>query len=352
MAASDQADAAEDPVGYFLQDMVYHGKSERTRDAYERVLREFEAFLADADSNPRGASITPGEAGQRDCMAWVHTMRGRLAESTVATYASYLHRFYAYMTQVGVFDSNPMTLVREEMDERINKDPTRREISLPAMREFVGGLGHPLEQAIVITFLKTGMRVGELCNLDLQDVNLADEWVNSAYDGPLRVAIEGRPNSIFVASEPARGLVVNGERRTASNKRKRDTVIPIDGELRRVLKRWLGIRPDAASSAKPLFVSTGDEWGQRVTPEMVRSMVKTHARDAGWYRSGGGAEENVTPHYFRHYFTTHLRDATGERGVVKYLRGDVAEDIIDTYTHNWGDRVREVYEANIYSILE
>jgi hypothetical protein len=29
----------------------------------------------------------------------------------------------------------------------------------------------------------------------------------------------------------------------------------------------------------------------------------------------------------------------------------VATDIIDTYTHNWGDRVRAVYEANVYSLL-
>ncbi|MFY4815602.1 integrase, partial [Haloarcula sp. AONF1] len=65
----------------------------------------------------------------------------------------------------------------------------------------------------------------------------------------------------------------------------------------------------------------------------------------------GGADENVTPHYFRHFFTTHLRDRTGDRGVVKYLRGDVADDVIDTYTHNWGDQVREVYEANVYRLF-
>ena len=36
MAAERPADA-EDPVGYFLQDMTYHGKTDRTRDAYERM---------------------------------------------------------------------------------------------------------------------------------------------------------------------------------------------------------------------------------------------------------------------------------------------------------------------------
>jgi integrase len=83
---------------------------------------------------------------------------------------------------------------------------------------------------------------------------------------------------------------------------------------------------------------------------MVHHLVETHARQWDWYRDGGGAEQNVTPHYFRHFFTTHLRDRTGDRGIVKYLRGDVAQDVIDTYTHEWGTRVRDVYQDNIYSI--
>jgi integrase len=122
--------------------------------------------------------------------------------------------------------------------------------------------------------------------------------------------------------------------------------------LKQVLVRWLAIRPDAVSSAEPLFLGTAEGWGERLDPEAVRHVVETHAREWGWYRTGGGASENVTPHYFRHFFTTHLRDRTGDRGIVKYLRGDVADDIIDTYTHNWGDKVRETYEANIYSLLE
>ncbi|WP_440006446.1 tyrosine-type recombinase/integrase [Halomicrococcus sp. SG-WS-1] len=341
----------EDPVGYFLQDLEFHGKSERTRGAYERVLREFESFLDDPDRNPSGRAVAPGDASRRECMAWIHTLRGENAESTVATYASYLHRFYAYMTQVGAFDSNPMALVVEEMHESIDKDPTRREISIPRMAAFVDGIRHPLERALVVTLLKTGMRVGELCNLDLRDLNLTDEDVRTAYELGQRPQLDGRPDSLYVAADVSRGEVVNGEERSASNKRKRGTVVPVDDELRATLVRWLAVRPDAQSPAAPLFVSTSGDWGSRVTPKTVRHVVERHAREAGWYRTGGGAEENVTPHYFRHFFTTHLRDRTGDRGIVKYLRGDVASDIIDTYTHNWGDRVREVYEANVYSLL-
>ncbi|MFC7096150.1 tyrosine-type recombinase/integrase [Halobaculum marinum] len=351
-AARDDAGVEDDPVGYFLEDMELHGKSERTRAEYGRVLRRFETFLATAGSGPAGGASDPADASHRDCMAFVHDLRRDpdLADSTTATYAAYLHRFYAYMTQVGAFEANPMALVMEELDERIDTDPTRREISVPRMREFVGGVSHPLERALVVTLLKTGMRVGELCNLDLRDLTLDRELPGYALGG--RAQLDGRPDSLYVASDPSVGERYNGEERTASNKRKRGTVVPVDDELAETLVRWLSIRPDAASPAEPLFVGTGSGWGERLTPEQVARVVRDHASDAGWYEAGAGATENVTPHYFRHFFTTHLRDRTGDRGVVKYLRGDVAGDIIDTYTHNWGDNVRETYERHVYSLLE
>jgi len=343
MSASPPDELA-DPVGHFLQDIVYHGKSERTRAAYERVLRRFERHL-EANGTDDVAAAT-----HRDCMAWIHRLRESVNESTVATYAAYLHRFYAYMSQIGAFDSNPMTLVMEELDETIDADPTRRDLSISDMRAFVATITHPLDRAVVVTLLKTGIRVGELCNLDRRDLNLASLPLEKRGTQP-RPALQGRPNSLYVDDTPTRGTVYNGEQRTASNKRMRETVIPVDDELARVLGRWLAVRPDPRSPADPLFCSTGDRWGARLTTDMAYHTVERRAKDVGWHRRGGGAEENVTPHYFRHFFTTHLRDRTGDRGIVKYLRGDVANDVIDTYTHNWGDRVREVYERNIYSVL-
>ncbi|MUV88970.1 tyrosine-type recombinase/integrase [Halapricum sp. CBA1109] len=341
MSATDTTEADEDPIAYFLQDIAYQGKTERTQAAYERVLRSFEAFLDDRD-------CTLTAATHRDCMAYVHSLRGTTADSTVATYTSYLHRFYDYMTQVGAFDTNPMALVIEEVDETIDTDPARRDVSVPEMRSFVGAIGHPLDRALIVTLLKTGMRAGELCNLDQRDLHLADDPRESV---TVRPQLEGRLDSLYVSATPARGETVNGERRDASNKRQRDTVIPVDGELTSVLRQWLAVRPDPVSEARPLFTGTSDSWGRRVTTDIVHHTVERHARDAGWYHDGAGAASNVTPHYFRHFFTTHLRDRTGDRGIVKYLRGDVAQDVIDTYTHDWGDRVRSVYEQHVYRLL-
>ncbi len=332
-----------DPITYFLEDQEFHGKSERTLEAYDRVLHRFEVFL-EVEFQNTGIE----EATRRECMAWVHSLRGSYADSTIATYASYLNRFYDYMVRVGVFEENPMALVMEELSESIDANPTRRDISVPEMRAFVATVTHPLERAVVHTLLKTGMRVGELCNLDLRDLRLETDTLEVAWEP--RVQLDRRPSSLFVSADPARGLTVNGEERLASNKRKRDTIVPVDDELKTVLVEWLAIRPDARSPAEPLFLDTRDDWGRRLKTGDVRYIVEKHAREHGWYRTGGGTTENVTPHYFRHFFTTHLRDRTGDRGIVQYLRGDVASDVIDTYTHDWGDRVRATYLDCIYSI--
>ena len=332
------ATSESDAVGYFLEDIEQHGRNVRTVSAYERVLRWFESYLQDEYNK------SPTDAGYRDCMAFIHELRAEYAESTVASYASYLNRFYSYLVRVGRHSENPMELVLEEMNESIETNPARRDISLPEMAEFVSSIHHPLHSAVVLTLVKTGIRSGELCNLDLSDIHL--DHANCWWDP--RAQIFEKPDSIYVSADHEFGAKSGGVIRSASNKRKRDTTIPIDQELKTALLRWLSIRPDVASPAEPLFVGTVDSWGERITIDIVHHLVERYARPFGWYRTGGGAVENVTPHYFRHFFTTHLRDRTGDRGIVKYLRGDVADDVIETYTHDWNDRVREIYLANIY----
>lgn len=336
-----------DLISYFLQDMEYHGRSERTRHWYARVLRQFERFTL-----TNGTQIGSVRAvTARHCLMWLHTLREEHSAGTIATYASCVNRFYSYMISIEMVGSNPMSIVMEEMDERIETDPERRDISLTEMRSFVAEISHPLDRALVVTLLKTGMRVGELVNLDLRDTILETDRIERTEYPENRAHIEGRDDCIYISNAISRNDLTNGEKRSASNKRKRSTIVPIDDELRSVLECWLAIRPDSITDAQPLFLNVSDAWGTRLTPSVVRSIVKKHALRRGWYQKGGDATQNVTPHYFRHFFTTHLRGATGDRGVVKYLRGDVADDIIDTYTHNWGDSVRETYEKNIYRLL-
>jgi len=91
--------------------------------AKQRTLEAYEAFTPGVSMRRSvrrfGRRQAVGAAQRRGCMAWIRSLRGGSENpGTIATYASYLNRFYDYMTRVGGVDDNPMGLVMEEMSNR------------------------------------------------------------------------------------------------------------------------------------------------------------------------------------------------------------------------------------------
>ncbi|MFC7212650.1 tyrosine-type recombinase/integrase [Saliphagus sp. GCM10025334] len=336
-------DATTDPIATFIEEMELYGRSETTVNDYETTLRQFDDHLGQE---------TLDNADRLDCLRWIQGLRDDgYAPGSIRTKAVHLNRFYGYMAQVGTFDANPMVVVMEEMSEKGDSSPTRRHVTVEQMSEFVDGIKHPLRRALVTLLVKTGMRAGEACNLDLRDVHLDHAAIREHRSTPVRAAIRDHPDTLFVSSTIGVGSVVNDEKRVDGNKRHRDTRIPIDEELRDALVRWLAVRPDPISDADPLFVSLSRDYGERLTSDAVRAHVRSVAEGWGWYAEGAGPEENVTPHYFRHFFTTEMRNRLGDAYVVKYVRGDVG-DVMDRYTHNWEELVEAPYRNNIFRLQE
>lgn len=297
--------------------------SDRTVESHKRVLKSFSEF-----AESRGRSIT--EASEEDCRAWFNGPLGEHSEATAATYISHLSTFYKREC-----DQNPAASIAEHAfatrSEIFSTKP--RDMSIEDMRGFIQTVTHPLDRAVIVTLAKTGVRIGELCNLDMGDI---EETENG--------------ESLRVSSSVKVGEKVRGEERTAANKRQNESVIPIDDELHSVLKKWLYIRPDPDSPADPLFLSTRDEWGTRLRPTMARASVKKHAERSGLH-SANKPELNITPQYFRHFFSTWMLDRIGNRGIVSYLRGDKIHEGMGVYIHNWQNRAQEAYRENIYSLL-
>jgi len=325
----EEEEGQTDYIGEFVADMEAYGKSPSTVYEYERVLRDFDDFL----DGENGHAC----ADRRDCMRYVANLRrSDLSDSSVATYASYVHRFYSYLVKADDYphDTNPMALVTDEMDESVDKNPRRRELDVEDVVGFLRTVTHPRDRCMLVLLFKTGMRAGELVNLDKRHVSLGDEKDE-------RFGTGGNPllngGSIFVSND------IDG------NKRVRDTLVPVDDEVERELVRWLRVRPDSGTDA--LFVSLSPSSSGRLSAESVAEVMRKYTRDYGWWSPENDMRQNVTPHYCRHFFTTYLRDASGDDALVRYLRGDTGGDVLETYTHNWGDRVREKYEKYIYRLL-
>jgi integrase len=248
-----------------------------------------------------------------------------------------------------------MRVALDENPVENDTDRHRREISVDEMREFIRNTTTIQTLAVVLMFAKTGMRLGELTNLDLRDLYIDHDGARRVLPKP-RPELTGKPDSIFVDSNISKGDIVNGVKRRESNKRKRDTIIPIDDELKRGVLYWISARPPSPTVASPLFshekgYGSGSAIGLRATQDSISQVLRRRTKQYGWYEKGGRVQNNVTPHYFRHFFTTHMRNRVGDRGVVKYIRGDTGNDIVDLYTHNWNGNVREVYLDNIYNLL-
>ena len=144
---------------------------------------------------------------------------------------------------------------------------------------------HPLHLALIVIIIKTGIGVGEICNLDLQDVTLKNDSSNTLPElsGPgLQIRYGG-------------DIPYNNRR-----ERRESTVIPVDSELEHVLLRWLAIRPDNPDTDS-LFVKTKEKWGERIDPSTVRYVFEKVGRDHGLY-SEDNELENLTPVSLRYFF--------------------------------------------------
>lgn len=339
----------DDSWEYFLE------TSRTRRDVSEAMLKNYryayEAFSnAIIDNNDVESVERPSDVDQRHCRRFVKYLKQEYSGDTPQTYASCISKFYGYMSNLEVFDANPMAIVLDETTFS-STDTYRRDLSVEDMRMFITTVRRPLTFCAIMFLVKTGVRIAELANLDMRDVHIDHPKIHQHFQEP-RKELSSYPDAIYVDSVIREGEEYNGEVRRHGNKRERTTIIPIDEELKAALLYWLTVKPPTSSPANPLLVSTTQKYGQRLITTALSGYILRPIKEHGWHTSGEGrVDTNVSPHYFRHFFTTHCRNRMDQQ-TVKFIRGDVGGETMDTYTHNWGNRVREEYLKNIYKLLE
>lgn len=162
------------------------------------------------------------------------------------------------------------------------------------------------DRAVLELLYGSGLRVAELCSLDVDDVEVGA--------ARLRVTGKGRKQRQLPMSEPACRAV--------------DTYVA-DG-------RCHLLRPSTPAEARhALFLNSR---GGRLGPRSVRSML---AR----YLSAEGAAP-VGPHALRHSFATHLLDGGADLRVVQELLGHASLATSQIYTHVSTERLKAVYERS------
>jgi len=291
-------------LGYLQHERNF---SEHTVRSYAGDLAQFGRFLAGDDSAenaPEGEllshlirAVTP-----IDLRRYLARLRAAdYSRATVARKLATLRSFYKFLAREGVMERNPVKVIRTPRQEkRLPKflDPAQVERLLGAPQ------GNDLltlrDRAILEVLYSTGMRVGELVGLNLEDVDPIGDVA--------RVRGKGR----------------------------RERLAPLGSYAVRALDRYLDVRAKAEPvDADAVFIN---RHGRRLSARSVRRKLAKYLRLAG-------LDPSISPHTLRHSFATHMLERGADLRAVQELLGHRSLSTTQIYTHVTAGRLKEIYEA-------
>lgn len=259
------------------------GRSPHTAKSYREAVEGFARFLEETTGEP----FDPRKILLVDVKAYKGYLLSVLKRSpkTVNQRLAALRAFFEFLVGKGVLKKNPAEGVP---DVKIQKTTAPRSLTkneLYRLRRKVHAGGNKRDIAIFELLANTGVRVGELCALELDDVEISE-----------------RKGSITVRQGKG------GKFRT----------VPLNKDARSALRDYLEARP--ASASRKVFL------GERgpLTPSGVFRILKKYALQAGL--------PDVSPHTLRHTFAKRLLDAGEDLVEVARLLGHANINTTAVYT--------------------
>jgi len=244
------------------------GKSERTRQAYLRDLGKLRCWLK---ADVQVASVTPDTLAR-----FLADGNGEPKSAlTVNRTKTALRVFFRFLTDAGYIAENPARLIRSTPTDRrvpgyLSADEARR--LLDAITNSDSALARR-DHAMFSLLLGTGIRLGSLVTLNVDDVNLAEGTVTIKAKG-------GREETVF-----------------------------LNARLCKLLARY--IKAVSATDGTPLFCSRN---GARLGPRQVQLRLKH------WLKAAG-ITKPLSVHCLRHSFATKLYAKTGDLRLVQRALG-------------------------------
>jgi len=294
-----QSLAMDDPIHDYLHYcLVERGHSQNTLSAYERDLMSYKQYVNETHELTSWTDIK-----RSHILDYLYTLRteGRTPTS-LARMLSSIRSFHQFLLRERVAMHDPSDLIESPRSGR----------KLPVVLSIVEveRLIHNAENtetkykdrdvAMFELMYGTGMRVTELCDLKLDDINLDLGFVRCIGKG-------------------------NKER-----------IVPLGQPAMNAIDRYLqNLRPTLLKklSEETLFLN---RQGNRLSRQGFWKILKKNATEASIYK-------DVTPHTLRHSFATHLIENGADLRVVQEMLGHADITTTQIYTHISNKHLRDVY---------
>ena len=301
------------------------GASPHTVRAYESDLSQFLDFLPIHNGKSRR------EQQPADCD--VAAIRSFLAElyrthrsrKSAGRKLAAVRAFARYLRREGLIEGDPGALVASPKFE--NKLPAHLEIDEMTALIETPDTSSPLgrrDRAMLELFYASGLRLGELVGLDLDDVNLGSRLV--------RVLGKGSKERIVPFNQSAADALraYLKDRPVLEHQALRQKEGPPKSSARLGPPRRL---PRGSAGASPFFLNAR---GARLTGRSVRRLV-------GQYVSRCSVRSGISPHALRHSFATHLLERGADLRAIQELLGHAQLSTTQRYTHVSAAQLIDVY---------
>jgi integrase/recombinase XerD len=270
--------------------------SGNTIASYMRDIRQFAEWL----SGNGVANVV--DATQLNISQYLSHLEdeGRSA-ATVSRNLASLKNFYSYVVSTGFLEKTPVVDIHVERGEKkLPQILSGREIELLLAQPVCVDAKGYRDKAMLEVMYATGIRVTELIDLDVDDVNLE------------------------------LGII------KCSSARKSRAIPLYPGALKALATYLKEIRTSmlATPDEPALFVNVN---GQRMSRQGFWKILKH-------YQSTARIEKEITPHTLRHSFAVHLLENGADLGSLQELMGHSDISSTQLYTHMVNQKLKSVYE--------
>ena len=270
--------------------------SSNTISSYMRDIRQFSQWLHDTEGLD---VIDAAQLNIADYLAHLEA-EGRTG-ATVSRNLASLKNFYAYVVSSGFLEKTPVTNIKVNRGEKhVPQILTGREIELLLSQPVCSDAKGYRDKAMLEVMYATGIRVTELIELDLDDVNL-EQGIIKCNGAKKARAIPLYPAAIKALSAYLRDI--------------RDSMV-------------------ASSAERALFVNIN---GVRMSRQGFWKILKH-------YQDTAHITKEITPHTLRHSFAVHLLENGADLSSLQELMGHSDISSTQLYTHLINQKIKSVYE--------
>ena len=286
----------EKEIDRFIEYLKYQRNySNFTCNNYNKYLNEYNSFILSNKINYKNMDYNEAKEYV------IYLNKKNDAKSTISRKLSSLRTFYKYLVLNNKVESNPFLLVSSPKKEKripkfINYNNMEEILNVPNIKTKEG----QRERVILEVLYASGVRVSELVNIKLKDIDFSNK------------------NILILGKGSKERLVSFG-----------DYALEY---INLYLKEGRNLLLDGVKSDYLIVGKKSEKLTTRRVEQIIDDIIKKTS-----------IKLNITPHMFRHTFATHLLDNGCDLLVVQELLGHASLSSTEIYTHVSNEHLREVY---------